>query len=57
MPEQRSSSLLTRVLAVLVLAVALWFLLKFAIGIIASIATIVAVVLAVVAIVWAIRVL
>jgi len=44
-----------RFLAIVVLAVAAWILLKFAIGLIAGVATLVVVVLAVVAIVWAIR--
>ena len=57
MTESRGSSLLMRFLAIVVLAVAAWVLLKIVIGVLASIATLVAVVVAVVAIVWAIRVL
>jgi hypothetical protein len=56
-PEERSSSLLTKILAVLVLAVAGWFLLKFAIGLIAGVATAIVAVVAILAIVWAIRAL
>jgi hypothetical protein len=55
--ESTSSSFGRRVLAVIVLAVALWILLKFAIGIIAGLATIIVVVLAIAAIVWAVRTL
>jgi hypothetical protein len=57
MTESQGSSLLMRVLAIVVLAVAAWVLLKIVIGVLASIATLVAVVLAIAAIVWAIRVL
>jgi len=46
-----------RMLAILVLVVAAWILLKLVIGIVAGLATIIVAVLAVVAIVWAIRVL
>jgi hypothetical protein len=55
--ESRGSSLAKKALAIVVLLVAAWFLLKFAIGIIASVATIIVVVLAIVAVVWAFRVL
>lgn len=51
------SSFGKRVLAVVVLAIAAWILLKFAIGLIAGLATIIVIVLAVVAIVWAVRTL
>jgi hypothetical protein len=57
MTESRGSSLLTRFLAIIVLAVAAWVLLKIVLGVLAGIATLVAVVLAIAAIVWAIRVL
>jgi hypothetical protein len=57
MDEPSSPSIGARVLAVLVLAVAAWFLLKVVIGVIAGVAWFVAVVLAVVAVVWATRTL
>jgi hypothetical protein len=50
-------SLLMRLLALVVLAVAAWILLKFVIGLIAGLATIIVIVLCVVAVVWALRVL
>ncbi len=46
-----------RALAILVLAVAAWILLKVVIGIVAGVATTLVVVMAVVAIVWAMRIL
>lgn len=52
-----SSSFGMKVLAIIVLAVAAWVLLKFAIGIIAGLATVIVVVLAIVAVVWAVRTL
>ncbi len=55
--ENTSSPFLMKVLAIVVLAVAAWFLLKVVIGIVAGLATIVAVVLAIVAVVWAVRTL
>ena len=59
MPVRQSSgsSLAKRLLAILVLAVAVWVLLKLAIGFLATISTLVVVVLAAIAVVWAIRVL
>ena len=57
MDEPSSPSIGARVLAVLVLAVGAWFLLKVVIGVIAGVAWLVAVVLAVVAVVWAVRTL
>jgi hypothetical protein len=51
------SSLGRKAIAVLVLAVAAWLLLKVVIGFVTAIATTVAVVLAVVAVIWAIRAL
>lgn len=57
MNESSSRSIGRTVLAVLIMAVALWVLLHFVIGIITAIAGIVVVVLAVVAVVWALRVL
>jgi hypothetical protein len=44
-----------RALAILVLVIAAWILLKIVIGIVAGLATIIVAVLAIVAIVWAIR--
>ena len=46
-----------RALAILVLIVAAWILLKIVIGVVAGLATLIVVVLAIGAIVWAIRVL
>jgi hypothetical protein len=50
-------SLLRRLLALVVLAIAAWILLKFVIGLIAGLATIIVIVLCIVAVVWALRVL
>lgn len=50
-------SILKRLLALVVLALAAWLLLKFVIGLIAGLATFIVVVLCVVAVVWALRVL
>ncbi len=50
-------SILKRLLALVVLALAAWILLKFVIGLIAGLATIIVIVLCVVAVVWALRVL
>ena len=52
-----SSSLGKRALAILVLVVAAWILLKVVIGVVTAVATVIAVVLAIVAVIWAIRVL
>jgi hypothetical protein len=46
-------SLLTRLVAIVVLGVAAWILLKIVIGIVAGLATIVVAVLAVIAVIWA----
>jgi hypothetical protein len=46
-----------RMLAILVLIVAAWILLKIVIGIVAGLATIIVAVLAIIAVVWALRVL
>jgi len=46
-----------RALAILVLVIAAWILLKIVIGIVAGLATIIVAVLAIFAIIWAIRVL
>jgi uncharacterized membrane protein YccC len=50
-------SILKRLLALVVLAIAAWILLKFVIGLIAGLATIIVIVLCLVAVVWALRVL
>jgi hypothetical protein len=50
-------SILKRLLALVVLALAAWILLKFVIGLLAGLATIIVIVLCVVAVVWALRVL
>jgi uncharacterized membrane protein YccC len=50
-------SLLKRLLALVVLAVAAWILLKFVIGLLAGLATIIVIVLCVAAVVWALRIL
>jgi hypothetical protein len=55
--EQTGPSFLARVLAVLVLAIAAWFLLKIVISVVAGIAWFVAVVLAIVGVFWAVRTL
>jgi uncharacterized membrane protein YccC len=52
-----ASSLAKRLLAIVVLAVAAWILLKVVIGAIAGVATLVVVILAVVAVFWAWRAL
>jgi hypothetical protein len=50
-------SLLKRLLALVVLAIAAWILLKIVIGIVAGLATVIVVVLAIVGIIWALSVL
>ena len=57
MENTTSSSFGKRVLAVIVLAIAVWLLLKFVIGLITGIATLVVIVLAVMAVIWAVRTL
>jgi hypothetical protein len=57
MENTSSPSFLRRVLAVVVLAVAAWVLLKLVIGVIAGLATFIVVVAAIVAVVWAVRTL
>jgi hypothetical protein len=51
--EARGPSLVTRLIALLVLVVAAWILLKVVIGIIAGLSTLIVVVFAIVGIVWA----
>lgn len=57
MENTNSASFGKRVLAVVVLAIAAWILLKFAIGLITGIATLIVIVLAIVAVFWAVRTL
>ncbi|WP_027007239.1 hypothetical protein [Conexibacter woesei] len=53
----KKPSLLRRLLALVVLAVAAWILLRFVIGIVAGLATVIVIVLAIVAVIWALSVL
>jgi hypothetical protein len=53
MEERTSSSIGTKLIAGLVLAVGAWLLLKIVIGIVTGLATTVAVILLVVALIWA----
>jgi hypothetical protein len=53
----KKPSLLRRFLALVVLAIAAWILLKIVIGIVAGLATVIVVVLAIVAVIWALSVL
>ena len=55
--RETASEFGTRLLALVVLVVGAWILLKLVIGVVAGIAYTVAIVLAVVAIIWALRVL
>jgi membrane associated rhomboid family serine protease len=55
--EDTRPSFGARVIAILVLAVAAWFLFKVIIGIVAGLAWFVAVVVAIVGVVWAVRTL
>ncbi|HSD80756.1 MAG TPA: hypothetical protein VLB47_08845 [Solirubrobacteraceae bacterium] len=55
--EQSGPSFLSRVLAVLVLAIAAWFLLKVIINVVVGVAWIVAVIVAIIGVVWAVRTL
>ena len=55
--EKTGPSFGARILAVLVLALAAWILLKVVIGIVAGVAWIVVVVVAIVAVIWAVRTL
>lgn len=52
---EAAGSILRRLLAIVVLAVAVWLLFKVVIGVIASIAWAMAAVVSVVAVVWALR--
>jgi uncharacterized membrane protein YccC len=55
--EAAKPSLLKRLLALVVLVVAAWILLKFVIGLIAGLATVIVIVLAIVAVIWALNTL
>lgn len=57
MNESGGSTVKQRALAILVLAIAGWILLKVVIGIVAGIATTLVLIAAVVAVVWALRIL
>lgn len=57
MEETSSPSFMRRVLAVVILAIAVWILIKFAFGLIAWAATVIVVVGAIAAVIWAIRTL
>jgi hypothetical protein len=58
MPEETAKpSLLKRLLALVVLAIAAWLLLKFVIGLLAGLATIIVIVVCIAAVIWALRVL
>lgn len=58
MPEQETKpSWGKRLIAVLVLAVAAWVLLKLVIGVVLAVATAAAVIVAIIAVIWAIRVI
>jgi hypothetical protein len=57
MEEKTGPSLVARVVAALVLAVAAWLLLKAVIGVVAGLAWLVAVVVLLVAVLWAVRTL
>ncbi len=53
MQQEARPSILTRLVALLVLVVAAWILLKIVIGLIAGLSTLIVVILAIVGIVWA----
>ena len=53
MQEEARPSILTRFIALIVLVVAAWILLKVVIGLIAGLSTLVVVILAIVGVVWA----
>ena len=53
MQQEARPSILTRLVALLVLVVAAWILLKVVIGLIAGLSTLIVVILAIVGIVWA----
>jgi hypothetical protein len=55
--EQTGPTLLTRVAAIVVLAVAVWILLRLVIGVITAVAWVVAIVVALAGVAWAVSVL
>jgi accessory gene regulator protein AgrB len=55
MEETSSPSIMSRVIAILVLAVAVWILFKVAFGFIAWLATVLVVIGAIAAVIWAVR--
>ena len=55
--EAAKPSLLKRLIALVVLVIAAWILLKFVIGLIAGLATVIVIVLALVAVIWALNTL
>jgi hypothetical protein len=55
--EAAKPSLLKRLVALVVLVIAAWILLKFVIGLIAGLATVIVIVLAIVAVIWALNTL
>jgi uncharacterized membrane protein YccC len=55
--EAAKPSLVKRLLALVVLVIAAWILLKFVIGLIAGLATVIVIVLAIVAVIWALNTL
>jgi small-conductance mechanosensitive channel len=57
MEETSSPSFLRRILAVVVLVIAVWFLIKVVLGLIAWLATLIVIVGAIAAVIWAVRTL
>lgn len=55
--ESSGSSVGLKLVAILVLAAALWVLLKIVVGVLATVSTLVVVVLAIAAAIWALRIL
>ena len=55
MEDTSSRSIMSRVVPILVLAVAVWILFKFAFGFIAWLATVVVIIGAIAAVIWAVR--
>jgi len=53
--RERAAGLGNKVIALLVLVVAVWFLMKFVIGLVTGIATVIAIVVALGAVFWAVK--
>lgn len=53
--RERASGLGNKAIALLVLVVAVWFLMKFVIGMITGLATLVAIIVAIAAVIWAVN--